>query len=106
AGFLAGFLEVNALVLVKSRAIVSALDGFLAALEGDRFRNALPVLRRAFADLDATERRYLLENVLALRGLGKDARAAHAVIKETDKEVLRAMSEDVKKAMEDLDDLL
>jgi uncharacterized protein DUF5682 len=106
AGFLAGFFEVNALVLVKSRAIVAALDGFLTALEGERFRDTLPILRRAFGELDATERRYLLENVLALRGLHQDARAAQTLIAETDKEVLRAMSEDVQKAMEDLDDLL
>ena len=64
ASFLAGFLEVNALVLVKSRHVVEALDAFLGGIAPERFRDTLPVLRRAFAGLGATERRYLLENVL------------------------------------------
>lgn len=106
AGFLAGLLEVNALVLVKSRTIVAALDEFLLRIDDSRFRDALPVLRRAFATLGATERRYLVENLVALRGIGAHAREAAAVVATRDKEKLAAMSEEIAKAMDDLDDLL
>ena len=64
------------------------------------------VLRRAFGGLGTTERRYLLENVLAVRRIGDKARAAQAVLLEKDKEKLAAMSGDLAKAMDDLDDLL
>ncbi|WP_441290743.1 DUF5682 family protein [Sorangium sp. KYC3313] len=106
ASFLAGFLEVNALVLVKSRPVVEALDAFLGGILPERFKDTLPVLRRAFAALGATERRYLLENVLAARKLGDKARAAQAVLLEKDREKLKEMSEDLSQAMDDLDDLL
>lgn len=106
AGFLEGFLEVNALVLVKSRPVVEVLDGFLASIEAARFKDIVPLLRRAFSALGATERRYLLENVLAIRRLGDKAGAAKAVIREQDKEKLKAISGDLAQAMDDLDDLL
>ena len=106
AGFLAGFMEVNALVLVKSRTIVKALDDFLNGIDKERFRDLLPVLRRGLGTLGPTERRYLLENLVALRGLGGQAKEAAAVIAERDKEKLAAMSDDIAKALDDLDDLL
>src|SRR5690606_12771787 len=37
AAFLEGFLEVNALVLVKSRPVVEALDAFVASIDPGRF---------------------------------------------------------------------
>lgn len=106
AGFLEGFLEVNALVLVKSRPVVAALDAFLTSIATERFKDALPVLRRAFSPLGATERRYLLENLLALRKLGEHAREAAQVIGEKDQEKLREMSEEVSRMMDDLGELL
>ena len=106
ASFLSGFLEVNALVLVKSKPVVHALDAFLMGIDKDRFRDALPVLRRAFSPLGATERRYLVENLVTLRKLGGQAGEAAAVVAARDKEKLAAMSEDIAKAMDDLDDLL
>jgi hypothetical protein len=106
AGFLEGFFGVNAMALVKSRPVVAALDAFLAGLDPERFRDALPVLRRTFAALGATERRYLLENVLAVRRIGDKSRAAQAVLLEKDQERLKAMSADLSQAMDDLDDLL
>lgn len=105
AAFLEGFLSVNALVLVKNRAVVTALDGFLQTIPTDRFRDVLPVLRRAFAGLGQTERRYLLENLLAVRTIG-EGREAQQVLATKDVEKLKAMSEDIAKAMDDLDDLL
>jgi hypothetical protein len=106
AGFLQGFFEVNALSLVKSRPVVAALDAFLTSIDKDRFRDALPVLRRAFSPLGPTERRYLLENVLGVRRIGDKAREAQAILLSRDKEKLKAMSADLDKAMDDLDDLL
>ena len=106
AGFLAGFLEVNALVLVKSRPVVAALDAYLNAIPGEGFADLLPTLRRAFADLGPTERRYLLENIVAVRGLGGAARAAAAVIAESDKQKLAALDGELAGALDDLDDLL
>lgn len=106
ADFLGGFLEVNALVLVRSRAVVAALDEFLTRLDAERFRDAVPVLRRAFSSLGPSERRYLVENVIALRALGGKARQAANVIGERDKARLAAVSEEVSKALADLDDLL
>jgi hypothetical protein len=106
AAFLEGFLEVNALVLVKSRPVVQALDGFLCSIDPTRFKDLLPVLRRALGALGQTERRYLLENIVALRGLGEKARAAQAVVDEKDKEKLKEMNAELTKAMDDLDDLL
>ncbi|MFT3775231.1 MAG: DUF5682 family protein [Minicystis sp.] len=106
ASFLGGFFEIGSISLVKSKPIVEALDQFLSAIETDRFRDALPVLRRAFGSLGATERRYLLENVIAVRKIGDKAKAAAAVIQEKDKEKLKAMSADLAKTMDDLDDLL
>jgi len=106
AAFLEGFLEVNALVLVKSRPVVQALDAFLCAIEAARFKDLLPILRRALGPLGQTERRYLLENLVALRGLGAQARAAQAVVSETDKEKLKEMNAELAAAMDDLDDLL
>lgn len=106
ASFLGGFFEVNALVLVKSRPVAHALDAFLTGIEPARFRDALPVLRRAFSKLGPTERRYLLENVVAARSLTDKSRAAQAILLEKDKEKLREMSSELEKAMDDLDDLL
>ncbi|WP_437791989.1 hypothetical protein [Sorangium sp. So ce693] len=51
-------------------------------------------------------RRGLLENVLAARNLGDEARAAHAVLLEKDREKLKEMSDDLSLAMDDLDDPL
>ena len=106
AAFLEGFLSVNALVLVRNRAIVAALDGFMQSVAAGRFRDVLPVLRRAFASLGATERRYLLDNLLAVRKIGEHARDAAGVLASKDVDKLKAMSDDITKAMDDLDDLL
>ncbi|EYF06212.1 DUF5682 family protein [Chondromyces apiculatus] len=106
ASFLDGFLEVNALVMVKSRPVVEALDAFLAGIAPERFRETLPVLRRAFSRLGTTERRYLLENVLVARRIADRAEAAHIVLLEQDRERLVAMSDELSAAMDDLDELL
>lgn len=106
ASFLGGFFEVNALVLVKSLPVARALDAFLTGIEPSRFRDALPVLRRVFARLGPTERRYLLENVVTARSLSSKSRAAQAILLERDRDKLREMSSVIDRAMDDLDELL
>jgi hypothetical protein len=103
---LGGFVEVNALVVVRSKAVVAALDQFLTAIPDDRLVDVLPVLRRALGTLGAVERRYLLDNVIAVRGLGAAARAAAAVVDAKDADALREMQADLGAALDDLDDLL
>lgn len=108
ADFIAGFLEVNALAMVKNRDVVTMLDGYLQSLSDDDFRDAIPALRRALADLGKTERRYLVESVVAVRGhaTGGAAQQAARVLTEQDQAQLRAASADIQAAMDDLDDLL
>lgn len=106
ARFLGGFLEVNALVLVRNRDLVRLLDAFLASLVGVTFRQELPVLRRAFARLGATERRYLLENVVALRALQGAESEVKAVLSADEAETLEALDAEVGEALDDLDELL
>jgi Family of unknown function (DUF5682) len=106
AAFLAGFLEVNAMVIVKNRPVVEALDTFIQSIEDERFRNVLPTLRRAFGVLGATERRYLLENVLALRNLSNQGRSAQQILDEKDREKLKSIAGDLSKTIDELDDLL
>jgi hypothetical protein len=106
AAYIEGFLRVNATVLVKSQALVQTLDAWMIAVEPDAFRNILPLLRRAFGSLGATERRWLLESLVSARGLGAHAKAAVAVITTTDEATLAEVSEDLDAALDDLDDLL
>ena len=91
---------------MKSRPVVAALDAYLIGIDKDRFRDLLPVLRRAFALLGPTERRYLLENVIGVRSIGETSREATALLLEKDKDKLKAMNADLAKAMDDMDDLL
>jgi hypothetical protein len=104
AGFIEGFFEVNGLALVKSRPVVAALDAYLVAIDKERFRNLLPVLRRAFAALGATERRYLLENVIGVRDIRAKAGEVAALISEKDRDKLKAMNADLGSLMGDSED--
>ena len=106
AAFLEGFLQVNAMVLVKTRAVVESLDRYLTSIPTERFRDTVPLLRRALCVLGATERRYLLENIIALRNLGGQAVAAKQLLDEQDKEKLKEMTDELSDAIDELDDLL
>lgn len=105
ADFLSGFFEVNALVLLKNREIVAALGQFLGALAPEHFRDALPALRRAFAVLGASERRFLLEHLVALHGQAAPALASQ-VLTAADSQTLTALGQSVGDALDDLNDLL
>jgi hypothetical protein len=105
ADFLAGFFSVNALVLLKNRDIVAALSAFLAGLGADAFREALPALRRAFAVLGSSERRFLLEHLVALHGPTAKAESAQ-VLTAPGKAALADLGKTLGDALDDLDDLL
>jgi hypothetical protein len=105
ADFLAGFFSVNALVLLKNREIVAALSAFLGGLGADAFRDTLPALRRAFAVLGTSERRFLLEHLVALHGGAAKAEGAQ-VLTAPDKAALADLGSTLGKALDDLDDLL
>jgi hypothetical protein len=66
------------------------------------------MLRRAFADLGKTERRYLVETLLAAGGYARRSAAGVAarVVAEKDDAMLRAAGDEIAKAMDDLEDLL
>jgi len=105
ADFLAGFFSVNALVLLKNRDIVTALSAFLAGLAAETFRDALPALRRAFAVLGSSERRFLLEHLVALHGATAKAESAQ-VLTAPDKAALADLGKTLGDALDDLNDLL
>jgi len=105
ADFLAGFFSVNALVLLKNRDIVAALSAFLAGLGADAFRDALPALRRAFAVLGSSERRFLLEHLVALHGSTAKAESVQ-VLTAPDKAALADLGKTLGDALDDLNDLL
>ncbi len=106
AAYLEGFLRVNATVLVRNRAVVETLDQFICAVDPDDYRNILPLLRRAFGSLGATERRVFLENLIQVRELGDQTRSAAVVLTTQDEATLAEVSDDLDDAFDDLDDLL
>jgi Family of unknown function (DUF5682) len=108
AEFLVGFLDVNALAMVKNPVVVAIVDGYVQSLAPEGFREALPMLRRAFAELGKTERRYLVENVVNVHGHAAPEirNLAARVVTEKDQAQLRAVGAELAKAMDDLDDLL
>jgi hypothetical protein len=105
ADFLSGFFSVNALVLLKNREVVAALSRFLGSVAAAQFRDALPALRRAFSVLGASERRFLLEHLVALHGKGAEKETAQALT-TTDAKALEDLGKSLGAALDDLNDLL
>ncbi|MGJ4950956.1 DUF5682 family protein [Bradyrhizobium sp. HKCCYLS20291] len=67
--WLDGFLGQSGQVLLHDHALRRIIDGWLAAIDGEAFNNLLPVLRRAFASFDRSERRRLLDELARQRPL-------------------------------------
>ena len=61
AGWLEGFLNRNALVLLHDVRIWALIDGWLAGLGDAHFQQVLPLVRRSFAEFSRSERRSLGE---------------------------------------------
>ena len=63
AAWVAGVLRGGAQMLMVQDGLWQALDGWLAALDGEVFVALLPLLRRAFTDFEAPARRAMGEKV-------------------------------------------
>lgn len=61
AAWLEGFLNQSGLVLLHDAQLWGLVDGWLTTLSEERFRQILPMLRRAFSGFSAPERRQLGE---------------------------------------------
>jgi len=64
AGFFEGFFEGAGQRLIHDDALRRAVDRWLLSLTEESFIAHLPLFRRVFAALDASERRYLLEALI------------------------------------------
>lgn len=76
AAFLEGFLAGAGARLIHDAALRDAVDAWLGTMEEEAFTEALPLLRRVFSDLDAMERRRLVD---AATGKARVASAAERV---------------------------
>jgi hypothetical protein len=63
AAWLEGFLKDSGLLVLHDQTLWRLLDGWLIQLEGDRFQDILPLLRRTFASFPETIRQQILERV-------------------------------------------
>jgi hypothetical protein len=69
AAWIAGVVRGSALLLLQQDGLWSALDAWLRELSPDAFTEALPLVRRAFADFQPPERRAMGDKV---KRLGRD----------------------------------
>jgi hypothetical protein len=78
AAWVEGVLRGSGLLLLHLDGIWRVLDAWMSELSADAFTGVLPLLRRAFADFPAPERRTMGEKVVRLRGQSRalDAPAA------------------------------
>jgi len=68
ASWIEGFIGTSGLVLVHDPELLTVLDSWMATVAPDAFTNVLPLLRRAFSALPATERRRLGERLREPKG--------------------------------------
>jgi hypothetical protein len=71
AAWAEGFLAGSGLLLVHDEALLSLVDGWLAALTGEQFLAVLPALRRTFGDFAPPERRAIGDKAARLDGSGR-----------------------------------
>jgi hypothetical protein len=76
AAWVAGLLEGSGLLLVHDPVLLRIVDEWLTGVETELFEDLLPVLRRAFADFEAAERRMVADAVAALDRPGSPSFAA------------------------------
>jgi hypothetical protein len=100
ANYLAGFLSINRLVVVKSRPLVKALDQFLQSIPKEEFTNGLPMLRRAFSGMTRGEIDYMIESLCAVHGIA-DASQGQQVVEGKTLEALKEADQEMKKMMDD-----
>jgi hypothetical protein len=71
AAWAEGFLAGSGLLLMHDDALLSLVDGWLAALTGEQFLAVLPALRRTFGDFAPPERRAIGDKAARLDGSGR-----------------------------------
>ena len=64
ARFFEGFFEQGSKRLLHDDALLGIVDAWLLALDGEVFQAQLPLFRRVFSELDAHERKRLLDRIL------------------------------------------
>lgn len=65
--WLEGFIGTSGQILLHDDALRGLIDNWLLSVGEEEFTNLLPMLRRAFSTLDASERRRLLDEVAKVR---------------------------------------
>lgn len=63
AAWLEGFLSDAAQLLLHDHNLFDLIDGWMMGLDGEAFTNLVPALRRSLSNLDAMERRRLVEQI-------------------------------------------
>jgi hypothetical protein len=86
ASWLEGLLRGSAVLLVHQDEVWIALDAWLASLGPDVFQEMLPLVRRASAAFDSTERRSIAERIA--RGGGVNVHSALEVALDLDRVAL------------------
>jgi hypothetical protein len=76
AAWVQGLLRGSGQVLLHQDGVWRVLDEWLGGLDNETFVELLPLLRRAFADFEAAERRAMGEKVKHLRSAGAPTAAA------------------------------
>jgi hypothetical protein len=89
AAWLEGFLADSGLLLAHDKEMLRLIDRWLAGLEGERFDEVLPLLRRTFSTFTAPERRTIGERLKAestaaepTPGESPDATAAYLTVSD------------------------
>ena len=89
AAWLEGFLADSGLLLAHDKEMLRLIDRWLAGLEGERFDEVLPLLRRTFSTFTAPERRTIGERLKAERtaaehtpGEGPDATVPYLTVSD------------------------
>lgn len=75
AGFFEGFFDGAGESLIHDQPLRAAVDAWIEALDGDTFTAHLPLFRRAFSNLDRTQRRRLLDALFRRATSGLHGRA-------------------------------
>jgi hypothetical protein len=90
AAWIEGLLGGSGLLLLHQDGLWSVLDGWLSGLSEDGFREVLPLLRRAFAEFPAPERRKMGEKVRGIGGTGAAPAPVSATVGDADLDHERA----------------
>jgi hypothetical protein len=95
AAWVAGVLRGGAQMMMVQDGLWLALDGWLAALDGETFVALLPLLRRAFADFEAPARRTMGEKVKHLHHAAAAVATdtTGAVVEERARQVLPVLAQ-------------